>query len=1007
MRGHSIHPSPHRDKIKSLLRKAPGAKGAGRLGRSSARRAVFFLSLSLMLAAAVNFGSSAAVSGVSGLLTSAPRGGEAKAKAAPAPVAKKGRAAVAAPALEPLGLALFRAASPSIETYDCTTGVAQTEFTLTQQVCARAAGAPAGLLFPWRVSWVVPDGLIVKSEDFSLDEQTGFSAHSYPLPAGDTATTTSGIIYNTRGLWRATLTRASGAIYATAYFNVRDTQNAAADVFVSKFSRTTSVSSGSPVSFTVVVANAGPDAAQSVHLVDALPTGASLSSFQQVSGPACAPADSGDCTIASLGARQVAEFLATYTAGGAGTALTSATVSTTTPELDTSDNTAEARFEVVNGGTGAVCSLECPNDVVVTATELDGNGAKGSTVLYETEPSGDCGPIVSTPASGSFFTVGVHTVTSTASGGGSCSFTVKVIDPDTLPAPTISCPADTGAAAASGALDATVNVGTPTTGGTVLSVIGTRSDGVSRALDDPYPVGTTTITWIARDTAPDEDGQFPPLTRTASCQQKIVVTSPDMPTISCPSDKTFAAPSGSCERTVTAAELGAPTATGLGLGPNDPPVDGVGVEGVRSDRRALTDPFQGGVTTITWTATDAVGRVVSCTQTINITTSGDVTPPVLVVPPDVQAFTDSCTAVVDDELGSATATDSCGGGVKISRTGVPTGPVIIRRPFPLPPLVVQRETFIFPVGTTIITYTATDSSGNVATGTQKVVVKERTPTPPIVTAPADLTLYTGAGATSCGVNVSDAALGSASATDNCPGVTVSRTGVPAGNDFPVGQTTITYTATDASGNTATATQKVTVIDNTPPTVVPPADVTVYLPLNSTATSRIVTLPNPATLTDNCPGVTFAYNPPSGSVFPVGETIVTVTATDAHNNSTQATFKVKVLYNFTGFFSPVANPPVVNNVNAGRAIPLKFSLSGSKGLGIFAAGYPVSQQVACDSSALLSDLEGTETSGGSTLTYSPDQYQYNWKTEGSWAGQCRVLSVKLNDGSTHTALFKFK
>ena len=42
--------------------------------------------------------------------------------------------------------------------------------------------------------------------------------------------------------------------------------------------------------------------------------------------------------------------------------------------------------------------------------------------------------------------------------------------------------------------------------------------------------------------------------------------------------------------------------------------------------------------------------------------------------------------------------------------------------------------------------------------------------------------------------------------------------MPAGNSFPVGETLVTYTATDASGNTATDTQKVTVIDNTPPVV---------------------------------------------------------------------------------------------------------------------------------------------------------------------------------------------
>jgi hypothetical protein len=140
---------------------------------------------------------------------------------------------------------------------------------------------------------------------------------------------------------------------------------------------------------------------------------------------------------------------------------------------------------------------------------------------------------------------------------------------------------------------------------------------------------------------------------------------------------------------------------------------------------------------------------------------------------------------------------------------------------------------------------------------------------------------------------------------------------------------------------------------------------------------------------------------------MGPTTVTATATDAAGNTSSCSFTVTVLYNFTGFFNPVINPPTLNNVNAGRAIPLKFSLSGDKGLNIFAVGYPVSQQVACDSSAPLSELEGTVTSGGSTLTYSPDQYHYSWKTESSWAGTCRQLIVRLNDGSDHIAAFKFK
>src|SRR4029079_5395447 len=131
------------------------------------------------------------------------------------------------------------------------------------------------------------------------------------------------------------------------------------------------------------------------------------------------------------------------------------------------------------------------------------------------------------------------------------------------------------------------------------------------------------------------------------------------------------------------------------------------------------------------------------------------------------------------------------------------------------------------VGTTTVTYRATDRVGNFTEDTQTVTVIDNTV--PVVTAPAAVTLFTGAGATSCGLTVSnlDASLGTGSATDNCPGVGgVTRSGVPAGNVFPVGNTTVTYSATDAAGNTGSATQTVTVIDNTAPVISCPANIVI-------------------------------------------------------------------------------------------------------------------------------------------------------------------------------------
>jgi hypothetical protein len=197
-------------------------------------------------------------------------------------------------------------------------------------------------------------------------------------------------------------------------------------------------------------------------------------------------------------------------------------------------------------------------------------------------------------------------------------------------------------------------------------------------------------------------------------------------------------------------------------------------------------------------------------------------------------------------------------------------------------------------------------------------------------------------------------------------------------------------------------------DVTPPVIDPIANVVVTLPLNSIATSTTVTFPTP-TATDDSGSATVTTNPVSGAVFQVGTTTVSVTATDATGNTATGSFTVTVLHNFSGFLQPVENLPTLNVVNAGQAVPVKFSLSGNKGLNIFAAGYPASGEIACDASEPGSVIEETVSAGGSSLNYdsSADRYTYIWKTQKAWKGTCRILSLRLTDGSDHFAKFRFK
>jgi hypothetical protein len=113
----------------------------------------------------------------------------------------------------------------------------------------------------------------------------------------------------------------------------------------------------------------------------------------------------------------------------------------------------------------------------------------------------------------------------------------------------------------------------------------------------------------------------------------------------------------------------------------------------------------------------------------------------------------------------------------------------------------------------------------------------------------------------------------------------------------------------------------------------------------------------------------------------------------------------ITWPFSGFFSPILNPPGVNSVKAGGAVPVRFSLGGDRGLAIFADGYPASVQINCTTGAPIGST--VPTTAAEALAFVDGQYKYVWKTDKSWAGTCRDLRVLLVDGTLHTARFSFK
>jgi hypothetical protein len=154
--------------------------------------------------------------------------------------------------------------------------------------------------------------------------------------------------------------------------------------------------------------------------------------------------------------------------------------------------------------------------------------------------------------------------------------------------------------------------------------------------------------------------------------------------------------------------------------------------------------------------------------------------------------------------------------------------------------------------------------------------------------------------------------------------------------------------------------------------------------------------------DGGSGVATCTGPARLDTAMVGYHELTVTATDAVGNRSSRSAGYWVRYAWSGFFGR----PLIH-VEAGRAIPLRFSLGGAFGLGAVADGYPRSVAVACGSDAAPEAGEPAKSVGGG-LRYeaAPGRYRYVWKTDRAWSGTCRQLVVRLDDGSTHRLSVQF-
>jgi len=199
------------------------------------------------------------------------------------------------------------------------------------------------------------------------------------------------------------------------------------------------------------------------------------------------------------------------------------------------------------------------------------------------------------------------------------------------------------------------------------------------------------------------------------------------------------------------------------------------------------------------------------TDTVSIIVT-DTTPPELTVPADVtveQETTDGTVVPL-----TATATDICDADITIA----------------------SDAPAIFPLGDTTVTFTATDDSGNSASGSMVVHVVDTTP--PDLTVPADVTVEQ---ETTDGTVVPLTAI----ASDICDAEVTITSDAPA--IFPLGDTTVTFTATDDSGNSVSGSMVVHVVDTTPPQI----SVTVTPDILWSPNHKMVDITATVTVSDIC------------------------------------------------------------------------------------------------------------------------------------------------------------
>ncbi|XP_041483492.1 hyalin-like [Lytechinus variegatus] len=431
--------------------------------------------------------------------------------------------------------------------------------------------------------------------------------------------------------------------------------------------------------------------------------------------------------------------------------------------IDANGNVATCMFSIVVSDNEEPVIDDCPSSVTVPTN----NGQNYSTVSWTSPKEKDNSNNVTLTFNevdrwsnpGNFSEGRTHlsyTAEDAAGNRATCMFTIAVIDKEE---PVIrNCPPSMSVPLETGQNYATVSWKEPTAMDNSNNVILTFNGAGAWNNPDNFSVGITPLSYMAEDFSSNK----------ATCMFTISVIDTEEPVIpNCPSSQIVPMETGQNYATVS---WTAPNVTDNS--------DNVTLTFNEADAWTNPDNFPEGITSLSYTAEDKAGNKATCMFTVSVIDNEE---PVINDCPLTQSVsTDPGQDFATVSWDEPTVMDNLDQNINLTFKGNGT------------------NGGTFPLGITPLSYKAVDAHENVATCVFSIVVSDNE-APVITNCPTAQTKTSEVGAETATVHWPEPI-----ESDNSGNVTLDLSH-DSGDSFPIGQTVVTYTARDLSGNVATCT----------------------------------------------------------------------------------------------------------------------------------------------------------------------------------------------------------